>query len=317
MSLNLDPEVASGLSRMQTALSIDAPAQGDLAGLRQFSELFVEYAGSITNPSPDVSVQSFSVPSEDSCAVPLYWHTKSGSSPGSAILYLHGGGMVASSAVSYRPVMSYLVSHSGVPALAVDFRNAPYSAPMQGLQDCYAALVYLTSHRSELGVDPGGIIVAGDSGGGGLSACLTHLVRERQGPKIAKQVLIYPMLDDRSGIAAPNEHMKPFLTVDYNAIDTCWVGILGSRRDAEDVQPTEAAARMQSAADLPPMYLDVGDCGLFRDECLEYVKNFWAVGVPAEFHVWNGCYHGFDALAPEAKVAKLAWDTRVRAIQEV
>lgn len=317
MPFALDPEVASGLQGLAAALPKDPPAPGDLNAVRNFSKLFIDYVGSIMTPSPDVSIQSLSTTSEDSWTVPLYWHAKSGSSPGSAILYLHGGGMVASSAVAYKPIVSNLVSRSGVPALSVEFRNAPYSAPMQGLHDAYAGLVYLVSHASELGIDPERIIVAGDSGGGGLAACLTHLVRERQGPKIAKQVLIYPMLDDRTGLTPPEPHMAPFLTADSSTIDTCWVGILGTRRGADDVKATEAAARMKSAADLPPMHLDVGDVDLFRDENMEYVKRFWAEGVPAEVHVWKGCYHGFDGAAPEAKVTQLALEARVRAIQEV
>ncbi|KAF2233605.1 alpha/beta hydrolase [Viridothelium virens] len=318
MPFALDPEVASGLEALTAALPKGPPpAPGDLAAIKEFSKRFIDHAASIAKPAPGVSVQNLSTTSEDSHTVPLYWHTKSGSSPGSVILYLHGGGMVASSAASYRPIVSYLVSHSGVPALSVEFRNAPYSAPLQGVQDAYAGLIYLSSHAADLKIDPERIVVVGDSGGGGLAACLTHLVRERQGPRIAKQVLIYPMLDDRLGLASPDLHMAPFLTVDHATIDTCWVGILGSRRGAEDVQPTEAAARMESAAGLPSMYLDVGDCDIFRDDCLKYVNRFWAEGIPAELHVWNGCYHGFDGAAPEARVTQRAWDARARAIQEV
>ncbi|KAL9094267.1 MAG: hypothetical protein Q9165_003407 [Trypethelium subeluteriae] len=318
MPFALDPEVATGLEALSAALTKGPPpTQSGVDAIKVSSGRFIDHAASIAKTAPDVSIQTLSTSSEDSHTVPLYWHTKSGSSPGSAILYLHGGGMVASSAASYRPIVSYLVSHSGVPALSVEFRNAPYSTPLQGLKDAYAGLTYLSSNAADLKIDPERIAVVGDSGGGGLAACLTHLVRERQGPKIAKQVLIYPMLDDRLGLASPDPHIAPFLTVDHNSIDVCWVGVLGSRRGAEDVQPTEAAARIKSAAGLPPMYVDVGDCDIFRGDCLRYVEKFWAEGIPAELHVWNGCYHGFDGVAPEATVTQKAWDARARAIQQV
>ncbi|KAI9663156.1 MAG: hypothetical protein M1821_008204 [Bathelium mastoideum] len=318
MPFALDPEIASGLEGLASALSGGPPpAKGDIAALRQFSDLFIGHISSIALPSPDVTIETFEAISEDSHPVPLYWHAKASSSPGSAMLYLHGGGMVASSALMYQPIVSGLVSRTGVPALSVEFRNAPYSAPLQGLHDAYVGLTYLVSHAAELNINPQRIIVIGDSGGGGLAACLTHLVRERQGPKIAKQILIYPMLDDHTGLSPVDPQVAPFITVDADSMWTCWNAILGSRRGTEDVKTTEAPARMTSAADLPPMYLDVGDLDIFRGEGLEYVKKFWADGVPAEFHVWPGCYHGFDGLAPKAKVTETAWNTRARAIQEV
>ena len=319
MPFGLDPELSSALPGLAATLQKlgSAPAEGDYTAWRNFNDTFIGYLSSLIKPDPDVSIQSFSTTSEDSHDVPLYWYAKAGSSPGSAILYFHGGGMISASAVLYHSIVSDLVSRTGVPAFAVEFRNAPYSAPLRGLHDAYAGLTYLASHAKELGVDPERIIIAGDSGGGGLAASLAHLVVERNGPKIAKQVLIYPMLDDRTGLGPPDVHMAPYANIDASAMNTCWGGVLGERRAKEDVSPIEAAARIKSAVGLPPMYLDVGDCDLFRDEGVEYVRKFWADGVPAELHVFKGCNHGFDRLAPEAKVAQVAWEARVRAIQEV
>jgi acetyl esterase/lipase len=181
--------------------------------------------------------------------------------------------MICLSVTSYNEVIKRYVSASGVPFLAVEYRLAPEVQAPVPVTDAYNGLRYLYDHASKLGVDQSRIAVMGDSAGGGIAASLTHYARYQTGaPKIAKQILLYPMLDDRNTVDDPN--MTPFLiwTIDDNK--TGWGALLGDRMGSDNVRPTEAAARMtvQDAEGLPPAYIDVGELDLFRDECLEYAR---------------------------------------------
>jgi acetyl esterase/lipase len=126
---------------------------------------------------------------------------------GPAVLYLHGGGMISGSVAIYDGPVSHYVSNSGVSMLAVDYRLAPEHPYPVPVEDCYAGLRWLAEHADELGVDPARIAVMGDSAGGGLAAAVALLARDRGGPELAAQILIYPMLDDRN--TAPDPEIAP------------------------------------------------------------------------------------------------------------
>ena len=148
----------------------------------------------------------------------------------------------------------------------------------------------------------------GDSAGGGLAAGVL-LARDRGGPALARQVLVYPMLDDRS--VTPDPVIAPFLTWTYDDNITGWDALLGSSRDVEGLLYA-APARAASVADLPPAFIDVGDLDLFRDEDVEYAQRLAAAGVPCELHVYPGAPHAFEAFVPDADVSLRAVEARLR-----
>ena len=141
------------------------------------------------------------------------WYTSTTHpSPGSAVLYSHGGGHIALSLDIYDQIIKNYVSNTGVPILAVDYRLAPEVQAPVPVQDCYAGLQYLHANASSLDIDPKRIAIMGDSGGGGISASLAHYAKQKGGPEIAKQILIYPMLDDRNTDPVVHEAIAPFLS---------------------------------------------------------------------------------------------------------
>ena len=172
--------------------------------------------------------------------------------------------------------------------LVVDYRVAPEFRIRLPLQDCYAALRWLAGHAGELGVDATRLAVMGDSAGGGLAAGLCLLARDRGGPAIAAQLLIYPMLDDRTrgGGAAGGT----LLTWSYDDNATGWDALLcGGTADGY-----AAPARADELAGLPPAYLDVGGLDIFAEEDVDFARRLITAGVPVELHVYPGCPHGFD-----------------------
>ena len=156
----------------------------------------------------------------DGAKLLLRWYTKAGSQPGSAVYYVHGGGMILSNVEIYDGPVARYVSASGVPFLAVEYRYAPEFPHPVPVEDCYAGLQWMVEHAGELGIDPARIAVMGDSGGGGVGGGLVILARDRGGPAIAKQILIYPMLDDRN--TTPDARLVPFVTWSYDDNVTGW-----------------------------------------------------------------------------------------------
>ena len=110
----------------------------------------------------------------------------------------------------------------------------------------------------------------GDSAGGGLAAGVCLMARDRGGPAVAQQLLIYPMLDDRP--ATPDPALLPFLTWTYDDNLTGWGALLGDGAGGDDVSPYAAPARATDLAGLPDTYIDVGDLDIFRNEDIGYAR---------------------------------------------
>lgn len=323
MPFQLDPEVAAPLAALLGGG--EAPPQapvGDVKTRRDMCDIMIETLKTKVPRTLDVSNIShkdFHTKTADGHDLLLRWYSKTGSQKETtpAILYIHGGGMIAMSIDHYDYAFPVYVQQTSVPMLAVDFRNAPESPGLIPVGDCYAGLEWLHANAPKLGVDPARIAIMGDSGGGGLAACLAHLVLKKNGPKIAKQILIYPMLDDRNTI--PDEHLVPFATWGYNDNATAWQAILGSKCGKDGVLPEEAAARMTvaQAKGLPETYIDVGELDIFRNEDMEYARKLMLAGVSTEFHVYPGVPHAWEGFSPNADVSKRAVANRFKAIMSI
>lgn len=176
----------------------------------------------------------------------------------------------------------------------------PYPAPVE---DAYSGLVWLADHGADLNVDSSRVLIVGVSGGGGIAAATALMARDRGGPALSHQVLITPMLDDRS--LTPSSRFEN-VTHPRSSNEFGWRAILGDRAGGEDVSPYAAPARAAELSGLPPSYLDAGSADTFRDEVIDYGARLTAAGVPVELHVWAGGMHGFDFHAPEAEVSRAA-----------
>jgi len=176
-------------------------------------------------------------------------------------------------------------------------------AALPPVEDCYAGLKWLFAHADELGVDPSRIAIGGASGGGGLAAGLALLARDRAEVRVAFQLLIYPMIDDRNVTPASYAITDPRMWHrESNRLG--WKAYLGREGGGADVSPYAAAARATDLTNLPPAYIPVGALDLFVDENIEYAQRLVQAGVPTELHVYPGAFHGFDLFAPSARVSK-------------
>jgi acetyl esterase len=232
-----------------------------------------------------------------------------------AILHIHGGGMILGTADMSQMVYPDIARAQDIVVVSVDYRLAP-ETPFPGPQeDCYAGLDWLAAHASELGVDLSRVIVMGESAGGGLSAALAQMVRDRGAHQLAGQVLIYPMLDHRTG-GADCQHNNPttgeFIWTRHSNIFG-WAALQGSYAVDDTRAGWFSPARATDLGGLPPTFISVGALDLFLDEDMEYARRLSAAGVPVELHVYPGAFHGFNMM-PGARLTEQAMRDTLAAV---
>ncbi len=220
-----------------------------------------------------------------------------------ALLWIHGGGYMLGD-LDQEDQGSKLFSLSGeCVVVSVDYRLAPENPYPAPLEDCYAALKWLSVHAAESGVDPSRIAIGGASAGGGLASALAILARDRAEIKTIYQLLVYPMINDCNTASASDALPDAlFWTRENNKMG--WRAYLGCEPGREEISCYASAYRAAGLEGLPPAYIAVGDIDLFAQEDIEYARRLIAAGVPAELHVYPGGCHAFDMLVPNADISK-------------
>ncbi len=225
------------------------------------------------------------------------------SQPLPGLLWLHGGGFVVGHPTMDDGLCQRFAEEAGCLVVSVDWRLAPEDPYPAGLEDAYAALVWMDASAAELGLD-GRIAVAGASAGGGLAAGLSLLARDRGGPRLMFQMPLYGCLDDRHISPSSQQITDPRLWNRAGSMKAWALYLQGIDRQRPPVYA--APLRTENLAGLPPSYLCVGDLDLLRDENLEYAARLAQSGVPVEFHLYPGAFHGFELLVPGAAISRRA-----------
>ncbi len=316
MPYALDPDLLQAvMARLSELESRPAPAaRDDWRTLRASSEAALAQMDAALPDLLSVSRADYHATSADGSRVLVRWyapssHDSSAASP--AAVYLHGGGMILGTVALHDRMVAAYAADSGVPLLAVDYRRAPEHPHPAPAEDAYAGLAWLAGHAAELGVDPARIALMGDSGGGGLAAAAALLARDR-GLPVAKQILIYPMLDDRTTV--PDPALAPWAGWSYDDNYTGWHALLGDLIGGPDVPAHAAPARAADLSRLPAAYVEVGELDIFRDEAIEYARRLALTGTSVELHVHPGCPHGFDRITADADVVRRSRADRLRAL---
>lgn len=221
-----------------------------------------------------------------------------------AILHMHGGGYIAGVAAMNVADMQVLARVLDCVVVTVDYRLAPETPFPGALEDNYAALAWLHGQADALGVDPARVAIMGESAGGGHAAMLAIAARDRGEFPICLQVLVYPMIDDRTGSTVePPAHEGALLwTRAWNRAG--WRALLGREPGGDDVPPQAAPARLADLSGLPPAFIGTGALDLFAGEDVDYARRLNAAGVPTDLLVVPGAFHGFDVMAPMVAVSR-------------
>jgi len=248
-------------------------------------------------------------------AVTLYViNAKPGARRG-AILHTHGGGFVAGDAQASIAELQAVAAALDCVIVTVDYRLAPETRFTGSIEDNYAGLSWLHANAAELGADPARIAVMGESAGGGHAALLALTARERGEIPLVLQVLIYPMLDDRTGTS--HHPPSPIGTILWTAPKNRfgWHSFLGQAPGTSTVPASAVPSRTRSLAGLPPAFIGVGSIDLFVEEDIGYASRLIDAGVPTELVVVPGAFHGFDAVARDTSLARNFTAAKIEALR--
>jgi acetyl esterase/lipase len=231
-----------------------------------------------------------------------------------AILWLHGGGFVMGSAKQDDRTCARLVDLLQAVVISVDYRLAPEHPYPAALEDCYAAYKYLHSAATSLHIDPSRVAVVGQSAGGGLAASLIQMIRDRGDRMPVLQMLIYPMLDDRTVLKPVNDALYRLWDSSSNRFG--WASYLAIAPGSVDVPEYAVPMRRKDLSKLAPAWIGVGTHDLFLDEDVKYAQRLERAGVEVHLEIIEGAFHGFDLASPNALISKRFFELQVAAIAQ-
>jgi acetyl esterase len=286
-----DPAVQSFLDLYN---SMDVPELQEVSP-QQARQLFESFAaGHVDIPLQSVEDRTIPGPAGD-LPVRLYDPRETaGETP--LVFFFHGGGFAIGSVDTHDGPCRRLALETGYPVLSVDYRLAPEHPFPAALRDCYAALEWAMASATALDVDPDRLVLAGDSAGGNLAATTALLARDRGGPHVAHQVLVYPVTGDPVGTDSYSENAEGyFLTADLME----WYRDLYLEDDIEEGNVYARPRRCRDLSGLPPATVLTAGFDPLRDDGAAYAERLAGAGVPVSYHNFPGLIHGFFNMISE------------------
>jgi acetyl esterase/lipase len=219
------------------------------------------------------------------------------------LLWIHGGGLLYGDARQDEALCAETARELGIPVISANYRLAPDDPFPAAHDDVYAAWHWVHEHATELGVDPGRLVIGGESAGAGLAASLVQRIHDDRGVPPIAQWLFAPMIDDRTA-ADESLDIVDHWVWNNRANRVGWSGYLPGRYGTDTVPAYAAAARRTGLAGLPPAYIAVGDIELFYAEDADYAERLEQAGVPVRLDIVAGAPHGFENWARETELAR-------------
>jgi acetyl esterase len=240
----------------------------------------------------------------------VYWPETGKNLP--ALVYYHGGGWVAGSLDGHDRTLRALTNSSGCVVISVDYRLAPEHKFPAAVEDADAAVRYVAEHAAEFDVDADLIAVGGDSAGGTLATVACLIARDRGGPKIAFQLLVYPATDYEDNRPSVQDFAQGyFLTKPL--LDYFWGHYLPRPEDGR--HPHASPIRAESLAELPPAMVITAECDPIRDQGEAYAQRLRESGVPVSVKRYEGAIHAFFNLAGVVDSGKQAIEDAGQALR--
>jgi len=227
----------------------------------------------------------------------------SGNHNGPGVVWFHGGGyMTGMKEMAYAGRAADLVRRHGAVVIAPGYHLSLRHPYPTALKECYAALLFMKKHAQERGINSSQLMVGGESAGGGLTAAVAMLARDRGDVNIAFQMPLYPMIDNYDTDSSRDNHAKIWNTWRNHM---AWKVYLRKRYN-KVVSPYAAPARQKDFRDLPPAYSFVCTAEPFHDETLTFIGKLKKAGIHAHVDVYEGMYHAFDLMEPEHPTSRKA-----------
>ncbi len=254
------------------------------------ADAMAELAGPV---QPVARVEDRTIPGpQQPIPVRVYWPESGKNLPG--LVYYHGGGFVFGTLDSIDRTMRALTNASGCVVISVDYRLAPEHKFPAAVEDANAALGYVAEHPEEFGIDAKRIAAGGDSAGGNLATVVCLTARDRGGPKVAFQLMVYPVTDYGDDRPSSREFADGYLLTSA-LMDYFWGHYLPRPEDGQDQHTSPIKAK--SLSGLPPAMVITAECDPIRDQGEAYAQRLKESGVPVELKRYDGAIHAFFNLA--------------------
>ena len=302
----LDPIVKALLDQMAQA---DAPALSEQTPEEARAGM-ADLAAMGLPPEDLASVEDRDIPGPAG-DIPVRIYTPEGAGPLPVTVFFHGGGWVIMDVESHDSVCRYLAKASGSIVVSVDYRLAPESKYPVPVEDCYAATVWVAENATSLGADAARLAVAGDSAGGNLAAAVAQMARDRSGPSIAFQALMFPALDARMDTASYKANSEGFFLTE-DSMQWFWGHYLNEASEGEQAY---ASPPRGDLAGLPPAFVATAEYDPLCDEGEAYATALNDAGVQTEYVEYDGQIHDFILLGAVIPRAKEAMDKLASAIK--
>lgn len=292
----IDPEVQS----MLTLLDAGFPRVEHMSGAEARAAIRARLQP-VADPEEVGSIRSFEVDGPAG-AVPVRIYTPAGSAPGPrpVVVFAHGGGFVFCDLDTHDGICRAMTNGLGAVVISVDYRLAPEHPAPAALEDVYATLGWAHANAAELEADPDRIVVAGDSAGGNLAATVALAARDRGGPPIAAQALLYPVIDDNFDTDSYRTYSEGYFNT-RAAMQWYWRQYAPGGANSPLISPN----RSDTLAGLPPAVVLTASCDPLCTEGDAYAARLAADGVAVTHRVYDGLFHGFLTI-PALSVTQVA-----------
>ncbi|HAT40303.1 MAG TPA: hypothetical protein DCS87_01075 [Rheinheimera sp.] len=314
-----DPQLAAGLQAMLSVFPNGLDLQ-DLAATRAMLAAMHAKRPAAKPAKFGVTLHDF-----DMAGVPLRLYRPVAAAAPSAkvpsalpvLIWLHGGGFLLGQLAWDDRRCMQLARDVGCAVLAVDYRLAPEHPFPAALQDAYQALHFVQQQAGALALDACRVAIGGASAGAGLAAAVALWARDQGNPELCLQLLLYPMLDDRTvtGLVSPATATAGWSLAENRIAWRYYLGYTDAEHPAA-VSPYAAPARATNLQGLPPTWIGVGSADLFAEESKAFAMRLQQAEVPTTLCWYPQAFHGFDSWAAQSSAAKDCWQQQVQALQQ-
>jgi acetyl esterase len=237
--------------------------------------------------------------------IPIRVYTPEGQAPFGALIYFHGGGWVLGDIEMTDQPCRLLAKAAGCVVVSVEYRLAPEHKFPAAPEDCYCATRWAAENAASIGVDPGRIAVGGASAGATLAAIVAMMARDRGGPRIAYQLLVYPATTASLDTPSHSEFARDnYYVLSRADMEWFWGHYLASEGDRAN--PYACPALAKTLRGLPPAFVITAEYDPLRDEGEAYAARLRQDGVPAVLKRYEGVTHGFFGMPAQLDKSRVA-----------
>ncbi len=303
----LDPQAKTILDQLNAAGQIDPDSLTPEQMRAVFDAMSLPSEPTAVGRTEDRSVPG---PGGD---IPVRVYAPGGDGPFPILAYFHGGGFVIGGIETHDGTCRDLCSQTGCLVMSIDYRLAPEHPFPAAPEDCYAATCWLAEHGATLGGDPERLAVGGDSAGGNLAAVVSLMARDRGGPALRHQLLVYPVTNHAFDTTSYADNGEGYMLT-RDMMRWFWNHYLSEPGQADD--PLASPLRAEDVSALPPATVITAEFDPLRDEGEAYAEKLIAGGVATQLTRYDGMFHGFFGMTSAIDQARRAVEQAASALRE-